>query len=92
MSPLALAVVSPSDQEYEYGDVPPLTVDEALPLLPKQIIFAVVLAETLMAVAWVRVAVAELVHPLLSVIFTLYVPALNPVAEAVVWLFASLHT
>ena len=40
---------------------------------------------------WVTVALAVAVQPLLSVTVTVYVPAANPVAVAVVWAEGSLH-
>ena len=82
ISPVLVEFVPPPDQEYVYGEVPPVGVDETLPVLPpQQFTFAVVVAETLNTEGWVMVAVPGVgePHPFASVTNTLYVPAVNPV-------------
>ena len=69
MSPVIVDVVAPVDHRYVYGDVPPLAVAVAVPLLPPCMVTSVFVKETLTgAEGWVIVmllTVAE--HPPWSV-------------------------
>src|SRR5688572_30292071 len=83
--PVALALVPPEGaQLYEYAGVPPPAVAVALPVFPPKQRTGVMVAETVSNVGCVIVTVAVLVHPLASVTVTVYVPAVKPVAAALV--------
>jgi hypothetical protein len=84
LNPVAVAVVCVLLQWYVYGDVPPpgAAVAEPLPLPLHKIFTGVTVA--VMAVGCVNVTDLTVVHPLASVIVTVYVLALSPVAVAVV--------
>ena len=69
-----------------YGAVPKVTVDDALPLLkPWHCTSDVTDATTLNGLGSVMVAVAVAEPPQKSLTVTVYVPALKPVAAALVW-------
>jgi hypothetical protein len=55
-------------------------------LLPPKQDTGVAVAEAVTAVGCVTTAVADEVHPFASITVTVYVPAVRPVAVAVVWL------
>ena len=87
--PVAVAFVVVLLQLYVYGDVPPAGDDAIDPLL-KLHVASVGVKVTVGGVVVVKVVDAVAVHPMLSVIVTLYVPATTFVNELVV--AALLHT
>ena len=71
-------VSAPPVQLYVYGAVPPLTVSVTEPLLPPlQLTFVVAVVALSDAIGWVIVAALIVEHPFISVIVTLYVPAIK---------------
>lgn len=86
ISAVAVAPVPPAGaHEYEYGAVPPEAVTVAEPLLPpKQRMFAELVIVAPGPPVFATFAVAVVVHPLASVIVTVYDPAISPVAVAAV--------
>ena len=78
------SVVAPFDQRYVYAVVPPDTDKLAAPVeLPKQRTFVPDIEAVSAAAGCVIVTLAVVVHPLASVIVTLYVPAVRLIRSSV---------
>ena len=86
VKPLFVVVVFPLLHNSVVGNVPPDTMMLMLPLLPPlQLMFVTVPVMLKGAVGWVITTSPVAIHPIASITVTVQVPAVKPVACAVVW-------
>ena len=77
------SVISPLDQAYVYGEVPPDTERSAVPLPPIHVASVAVIIEE-SGSGSVKVIILVPGQPLLSVTLIVYVPGYNPIAVEVI--------